>query len=303
MTPLLAIKGLSKTYAGRPVLAADELEFEPGRITAVWGANGAGKSTLLRIVALLDYPDRGEIFFHGRPLTDRGDWFTARRAITLVDQKPYAFPGTVSHNTAYGLALRRTPAAEARDRVAGALAAVDLAGFERRRARTLSGGELQRLAIARAIVIAPELLLLDEPTAHVDAARVRIVEDLILRLRAERGLTIVLATHDPDQAGRIADRVLRIDNGQLQTQPARILAARLRRENGRLIITPAENAPSAAPSAAGLQPASAIVSLELAGDAVIIAVPGLRIRVPRADLAPAAPLLGEPVEFTGPASA
>jgi len=215
---LLEVVDLEKSYSGRTVIKAAHAGFRQGAVTAVCGPNGSGKSTLLRILALLDYPDRGRVVFRGRPLTSRGDWFRGRKSITMVDQHPYAFPGSVHHNVSYGLGLRGRDRDRTDEKVCEVLSLVGLSGMERRRAGTLSGGELQRMAMARAMVFDPEVLILDEPTAHVDAARVREVEDLVRRLREERGMTIVLATHDHAQADRLADRVLEIKDGALEEE-------------------------------------------------------------------------------------
>ena len=213
MTTTLEAFDLLRRYEDRVVLDLPAVSLAPGEILVVSGPNGAGKSTLLHVLALLDYPDRGRIVFGGRELSGHGAWFAARRSITLVEQKPYAFPGTVENNVAYGLRLRGVAAAEMRKRTATVLEKVGLLDFLRRPARGLSGGELRRMALARALVIEPAVLLLDEPTAHVDAARSAEVEELI-RAAARSGAAVALATHAGDQAERLADRALHLLDGR-----------------------------------------------------------------------------------------
>jgi len=213
MTATLEAFDLLRRHEERVVLDLPAVSLVPGEILVVSGPNGAGKSTLLHILALLDHPDRGRVVYDGRELSGHGAWFDARRSITLVEQKPYAFPGTVERNVAYGLKLRKVGAAEARKRTAAALEKVGLADFINRPARGLSGGELRRMALARALVIEPAVLLLDEPTAHVDAAHSAEVETLI-REAAAAGAAVALATHAGDQAERLADRSLRLLDGK-----------------------------------------------------------------------------------------
>lgn len=288
---ILRAEGIRKSYGGRLALAADSLAFEPGEIVALSGPNGAGKSTLLRILALLEYPDAGRIFFRDRTLSRHGEWFAARRAITLVDQKPYAFPGTVEHNVGYGLRLRGAAADEAATRTAEALTAVGLFDLRRRPARGLSGGELQRMALARALVCSPEVLLLDEPTAHVDPQRGREVEALILDLARRRRVAIVLATHAGDQAERLADRILLLDDGRLIDEQNRAADGRMLRDQRGLVLV----LPATAPGTARIE----AVELVPAGARVRLDAPRLSVRIPEPDLQSARPIPGELVSIVG----
>lgn len=215
---ILEAEGIKKSFAGQTACEVEKLAFPAGSITAVCGPNGAGKSTLLRLLALLDFPDQGRIRFKGRELAAKGDWFSARREVSMVDQSPFAFHSSVFHNVAYGLKLRGLPSSEQRERVAEALAWVGLAGFEKRRARSLSGGEVQRMVLARAMAISPALLILDEPTAHVDAARVKEIEQAIMDWQRPRGATIIMATHDAEQASRLCQTALQIERGKISIQ-------------------------------------------------------------------------------------
>lgn len=213
MNPVLEAFDLARRHDDRLVLDLPRLSLVSGEILVVSGPNGAGKSTLLHLLALLDHPDRGRILFRGQELSGHGSWYQARRSITLVEQKPYAFPGSVGSNVAYGLRLRGVGKAEVRRRTAAALEQVGLIDFLRRPARGLSGGELRRMALARALVLEPAVLLLDEPTAHVDVEKSAVVEELI-RAAARAGAAVALATHAGDQAERLADRTLRLLDGR-----------------------------------------------------------------------------------------
>ncbi len=233
---ILRAKNIVKSFSGVMAVKADELGFERGEITALVGPNGAGKSTLLKILALLDYPDQGAVFLNEKPIQGHGSWFKARKKITMVDQKPFAFNGSVNQNAAYGLKLRGLSATEIQKRVDGALCLFGLEGFQKRRARTLSGGEIQRLAIARAVVLEPDVLILDEPTAHVDEGKVRRVEEVIRDLSREKGTAVIIATHDQDQAVRLASRTIRMERGTLLDCGSRVLAGKLTRRDGGLYL-------------------------------------------------------------------
>jgi tungstate transport system ATP-binding protein len=195
------------------ILDIDSLSLPKGELTAIVGPNGAGKSTLLKMLAFLDAPDQGCINFQGQP-TGPQDFTGLRRQITMVDQAPLMFQGTVFKNVAYGLKVRGVPRDQWSGRVAEALSMVDLDGFENRSARGLSGGETQRVAIARALVFHPQVILLDEPTAGVDVARVAMIETLIKDLNTATGVSILFSTHDLAQAHRLTDRVVHLAGGK-----------------------------------------------------------------------------------------
>ena len=155
------------------------------------GANGAGKTTLLRIIAGLEKPDKGTIHFNGKVLTD-GE---LRQAATLVFQRTAMFSGTVYDNLAYGLRIRGQPEAEIKQKITEALSIVGLKNFEKRRAKKSSGGEQQRISLARALLLNPKILLLDEPTANLDPNSARIIEGTISSRRNDNTI-IILATHN-----------------------------------------------------------------------------------------------------------
>jgi len=208
----LILSHIRKDYGGRSILSDCSCVFDTAGVYVLMGPNGCGKSTLLRICALLEQPDAGMLVFsdneHELP-HDRG----LRRRITLVLPRTGVFNNTVFKNTAYGLSVRGLTRKEIEERVAQSLAFVGLEQKARQHALTLSSGETQRLGIARALAIAPEILFLDEPTASVDEENTRIIEKIIDKLKKEGRTTVVLSTHDREQAGRLADRVLILSNG------------------------------------------------------------------------------------------
>src|SRR5207253_8703006 len=171
------------------------------------------KSTLLRSLAGVEHPTSGSLTFCGQPFAAHDLPLGVRRQITLVFQRPLLLAGTVRDNVEYGLRLRgmdqRHPRADAM------LERLSLIHLAARSARTLSGGETQLVAIARAVVVEPEVLLLDEPTANLDPARVALVETGVQEVHRQRGTTIVMATHNLFQARRVADRVGLLLDGRL----------------------------------------------------------------------------------------
>lgn len=213
---MILIEGLQKSYDGAFTLAVDRLEIAGRGITILLGPNGSGKSTLVGILAGTVVADRGTIRMGTRARDAAAlaplPW---RRRVTMLSQKPFLFGGTVRDNLAWGLKLRGVPRRIRRERIARALSRLGLDGFARRQARSLSGGEAQRVALARALVLEPRLLLLDEPTAHVDRAHASLVEGLIRALGEGGRPAIVVATHDVAQAHRLEGAVVFLDEGRV----------------------------------------------------------------------------------------
>jgi tungstate transport system ATP-binding protein len=210
----LEIAQVSKTYNGNPILRDCSFAFAPGRTYALQGPNGSGKSTLFRLLALLETPDSGVVSYrdNGRVLEDN---LALRRRLTLVLPRTGIFNTTVFNNAAYGLKIRGFSHAVVEDLVNEALVAVGLAHKRWQRARELSSGETKRLGIARAMVINPELFLLDEPTANIDPANTKIIEDIISKLKQSGQATILLITHDAAQAQRLGDELLFMQDGRI----------------------------------------------------------------------------------------
>lgn len=210
----LDVLNISKGYDGKPVLRDCSLSFDKAGVYALMGQNGTGKSTFLRICALLENPDNGEVnYFSGSGIISKD--IELRRRITLVLPKIGIFNTTVFQNAAYGLKIRGTRGNEMEDRVEKALDFVGLIHRKDQNALTLSSGEAQRLGIARAIVIEPEILFLDEPTASVDEENTRIIENIILSMKEEGGSIIIITTHDRSQAERLADTLLIMRGGTI----------------------------------------------------------------------------------------
>ncbi|MBE0596181.1 MAG: ATP-binding cassette domain-containing protein [Desulfuromonadales bacterium] len=212
MEPLISLRDIEHRQ-GEFALAIDRLDLHRGRLYALAGPNGSGKSTLLRLLALLEAPQRGQAWMAGEAVGARTRQ-RLRRQVTLVQQSPYLFAGSVKANLEFGLRLRRVGRLERRQRVAAALAAVGLDGFERRLTGELSGGEAQRVALARALALQPQLLLLDEPTAGLDRERLQELEQWLSRL-PEGGMTVVLSTHDPGQPRRLGAEIILVRGGKL----------------------------------------------------------------------------------------
>jgi tungstate transport system ATP-binding protein len=210
----LEIVHVFRSYNGNPILQDCSFSFANGRTYVLQGPNGSGKSTLFRALALLEQPDSGRVEYR-----DGGQVLAAglelRRRITLVLPRTGIFNTTVYKNVAYGLKIRGIARFESQARVNDALLAVGLAHKKGQRASELSSGETKRLGIARALVINPEVLFLDEPTANIDPANTEIIEDIILKMKQERQATILMITHDPAQAQRLGDDLLFMQNGKI----------------------------------------------------------------------------------------
>jgi len=188
--------------------------FEKGLTHVLMGPNGTGKSTLLRLCALLEAPDRGRVNYlaDGRPLAPD---LALKRRITLLLPGVGVFNTSVFNNVAYGLKIRGLNPREIEARVGAILEVVGLAAKRRQRALDLSTGQSKRLGLARAMVIDPEVILLDEPTASIDQENSEIIEGIIRKVKAERKATIIMVTHDPAQAERLGDRLLFMKDGGL----------------------------------------------------------------------------------------
>lgn len=209
---LLRLRNVKKRY-GSFCLDIEQLDVAEGEVLGLVGPTGAGKSTLLRLVAGLVRTDQGELVFDDQPFGHRELSLDAQRRLTLVHQRPLLLTGSVRSNVAYGLRLRGRH--NRLSLVDSMLKRIGLSSLAQQSAHTLSGGQTQLVALARALVIDPEVLLLDEPTAHLDPASVSLVEDTIRALRHQRRMTVVWATHNMFQARRLANRTALLLNGQL----------------------------------------------------------------------------------------
>ncbi len=223
--PKLALRDVVVQRGGRAILEVPSLSVSPGEVLAVVGPNGAGKSTLLHLMALLERPSRGDVLFDGRPV--RGDLLPYRRRLAVVFQEPLLLDTTVEGNVRSGLALRRVPRPQQQRRAALWLDRFALTPLARRSPRNLSGGEAQRTSLARALVLEPEALLLDEPFAALDApTREALMDDLDRALTLTRTAT-VFVTHDRAEALRLGDRLAVLIGGRLRQlgTPSEVFAA------------------------------------------------------------------------------
>jgi molybdopterin-binding protein len=216
MTHLIKLIDMWKSFGEVNALQNVNLTIPQGQITALLGPSGSGKTTLLRIIAGLDTPTRGEFYYKGT-LISGNDQASLRQRATLVFQKSVFFHTTVYNNVAFGLKLTDELSKEqVSNKISEALALVRLEGFEKRQAKKLSGGEQQRVSLARALVLDRELLLLDEPTVNLDPKNVSIIEEAIQRVNQEKKTTIVLATHNMFQAEAISQRVALLIDGTVK---------------------------------------------------------------------------------------
>jgi tungstate transport system ATP-binding protein len=206
----LQLADIKKAFRKVTALNSVSLDVQGGKIIVLLGVNGAGKTTLMRIMAGLDKPDSGQILFNNQTVNAKA----LRQVSTLVFQKSAMFSLNVYANLAYGLRIRDIPKDEVAKRIADVLQAVRLSGFEKRRAKKLSGGEQQRIALARAFLLDSQVLLLDEPTANLDPNSAIIIEKAIISKKSSQCI-IIMATHNLNQARRMADEIIHIHNGEI----------------------------------------------------------------------------------------
>jgi tungstate transport system ATP-binding protein len=219
VTPLLQLSHILVRREGHIVLDIESLSVEAGEVLAVVGPNGAGKSTLFLVLARLLKPDQGQVLFNGRPANSLPD-IEYRRQIALVLQEPLLMDMSVYENAALGLKFRRQPKFVIDERVSHWLDRLGVAHLSERPARKLSGGEAQRVSLARAFVLQPDLLLLDEPFTSLDApTRVRLLEDLRSVL-TETQMTTIFITHDLQEALKLATRMTVILDGRIEQSGA-----------------------------------------------------------------------------------
>jgi putative ABC transport system ATP-binding protein len=222
--PIASLRGVTKVYGtGRGALyalAGVDLDISAGEFVAVMGPSGSGKSTCMNILGCLDVPTAGEYRFRDVSVTRLGRDERAllrRRHLGFVFQGFNLLPRTSAlENVELPLMYRRISAKERHARARAALATVGLGAWETHTPGELSGGEQQRVAIARAIVTEPALLLADEPTGNLDTARSREIMELLKVFNRERGLTIVMVTHEPETAA-FADRIVRFRDGRIES--------------------------------------------------------------------------------------
>lgn len=203
---------LSRAVKDKTLVADASFEVRAREVLAIAGPSGSGKSSLLRLLSRLDEPTSGTVYLQGtdyRQIAPR----ELRRQLGMVTQRPYLFPGSVEDNLRFGPAQRGEVLPQ--DSVEQLLARVGLQGYSNRNVAKLSGGEAQRVSLARTLANSPVVLLLDEPTSALDDAAKREVETLIQQIVREQELTCVIVTHDIAQASRLADRALLLEAGRI----------------------------------------------------------------------------------------
>jgi tungstate transport system ATP-binding protein len=207
------LNDVGKEYGGREVLHITRLEVLRGEVLCLVGPTGSGKSTLLRLLSALEPPTRGDLYFEQYRLDSHSLPLAVQRRMAMLFQRPLLLSGTVRANIEYGLRLRgmRRQASKLEE----LLNALRLWPIASQSARTLSVGQTQLVALARALVLEADVLLLDEPTANLDPAHVALVEEVIENVRRRRPTTVVWATHNMFQARRMARRVGLLLEGQL----------------------------------------------------------------------------------------
>ncbi|MDW7672093.1 MAG: ATP-binding cassette domain-containing protein [Bacillota bacterium] len=206
----LTINNLTKTYDAHTVLQVPSMVINSGSFWGIIGPNGSGKSTLMRILAGLNDPSTGSVLYDGQALNQQ-----ISESITLVFQKPYLLRTSVCQNIAYPLQLRGFEKKEIVSRVNRMLETLNIGYLRDQRAWTLSGGEAQKVALARALVFRPRLLMLDEPTANIDPTSILILESRIRDYYDEYQPTILMVTHNLQQTKRVCDLVAFMYEGKV----------------------------------------------------------------------------------------
>jgi tungstate transport system ATP-binding protein len=210
---MLEASGLLQAHGARTVLRVDALRIEDGTRLAIVGPNGAGKSTLLRLLAFLERPVAGTLSLDGRPVLSARQRRAARRRVTLVEQRPFLFRGTVLDNVAWGPHARGASREVAVRSALDALTQLQARTLAAREARALSEGEVQRVAVARALATSPDVLLLDEPVSGADRAAQHALYTAITTAQGRRSMAVCVASHLLEDAYRWADRILALHDG------------------------------------------------------------------------------------------
>lgn len=209
----LELRNISKSFGAKKVLENISLAAKSGEFLALLGASGSGKSTLLKIISGIEIQDAGEVLVEGKEISSKP---IEKRNIGMVFQNYALFEHmNVYENIAYPLRMRKLDKKEIRIKVKDALEVVKLSAYEKRSTADLSGGEQQRVALARSIVYQPDILLLDEPLSALDRRIREQMQEEILRIQKATGITAIFVTHDQGEALALADRILLLDNGKI----------------------------------------------------------------------------------------
>ncbi|NLJ79354.1 MAG: ATP-binding cassette domain-containing protein [Tissierellia bacterium] len=206
----VTVKNLKRYYSERLVLDVDDLTMEKGKIIGIIGPNGSGKSTLLNIIAGLDEGYSGRVRYDEQPIDKE-----IYKEMTIVFQKPYLFRRKVYENIEYPLKIRGIKRAEIDERVEKIIERFEIEDLRDKKAHLLSGGESQKVSLARALIFEPKLLLLDEPTSNIDPESIKIMEREIVRFNEETGGTVIIVTHNMEQSDRLCDDIVYLEEGKV----------------------------------------------------------------------------------------
>lgn len=213
MTNAYQLNGLRFQYGDFTALSIDELTIVADMRTALVGANGSGKSTLLAVLAFLEWPVAGDLYYFGQRVRKR-DLFRLRREIAFLPQKPFLFRGSVNDNLQLALKIRGLPIEERNLRIRRVLTELNMEQLAQQQVATLSGGELQKAALARAILMKPAVLLMDEPFSYLDADSVRLLERFILEYSQNEGRTVLFSTHNRLQGVALGHKSISLVKGR-----------------------------------------------------------------------------------------
>lgn len=236
--PKYRLEEIQHYYGAKKVLDIPELTIECGSITGISGPNGSGKSTLLKLMAFIEKPAFGTVFYNGHPEVPFSK--VVRSKVTLLTQKPYLLKRTVFENIIYGLRIRQDTK-DIDKRVRQALAAVGLShdGFAHRKWHELSGGEAQRVALAARLILNPDVLLLDEPIASVDTESAKLIREASIKARDDSGTTLIVVSHDRQWLHSISDRHLSLFKGNIfSTGMENIITGPFRRRDETTLVKP-----------------------------------------------------------------
>ncbi len=214
LTHLLEVRNLVKKLGGRTVLQSVSFEVDRGEIAIINGPSGSGKSTLLRCLNRLIEPDSGEIYFEGKSILDM-DVLSLRRLLVFVPQVPVMFDGTVRDNLLFAPRIHNLDVSD--EDLERIIRYVGLpVDYLEKPAHELSVGEQQRVSIARAMILKPKLLLMDEPTSHLDPENTVLIEDLIRKFNTELEMTFLIVSHSEEQSKRLGHKIIYIEDGRVK---------------------------------------------------------------------------------------
>jgi len=212
---LYKLRNVRRVYGEQVILHIPSLDFQSGKIYSLTGENGSGKTTLLNILAFLDTSHKGSISFCSQKvLNNKKQLLSLRRKVVLVEQSPLLFTEPVWKNVEFGLRVRGVDKQIRKEKVKQALELVGMHDFYSAAGQTLSGGETKRIALARALVVEPEVLLCDEPTANVDGANQEIILTILEKLNRQDNISIIFSTHSSSQARRLSYRTISLTAGR-----------------------------------------------------------------------------------------